>query len=118
MKFLGHHMTMKGLETVAKRFRGASPGTDTNLHRVTVADAREMPAKEMAAAEEAERTLEAARAAVAERRTRNDSERQRLRDVAHKAREAADDAPSRRLAREQDAIANDAERQIADSRAK
>lgn len=104
MKFLDYTMTMRGLETVAERFDGEAPRTSTDLRKDTVAAARERALDAEARAGEAEVALAAARKAVDEQRATNDAERERLRQEAHDAREAALDAPTRRRALEQDAI--------------
>ena len=113
MNFCGHEVSVKSLETVAKRFGRAGAGIATDLRKVTVADARADALAEQAKGEEADKAVDAAREAVARRNAANDSQRQRLADETRQARAAADDAPSRRGAREQDAIAERAEREIA-----
>ena len=115
MNFIGHVVSVKSLETVAKRFgRGASTSAATDLYKVTVADAGSLALAEQAKAEEAEKAVDVAREAAARRKDANDLKRQRLADEARQARAAADDAPSRRGAREQDATAERAERAIAE----
>lgn len=115
MKFLGYTMTMRGLETVAERFgQSRPPDTDIDLRRATVADARKAALDAETVAAEAEGVLEVKREEVALARARRDAKRERLRQQAHDAREAALDAPTRRIALEQDAIAERAELDIAE----
>ena len=115
MEFLGYKMTMPGLKTVAERFGPVgSPATAIDLRKHTVADAREGALNAMAEADKTEAALDAARHRAGELRTHNDAERHRLRGVAHSEREAADDAPSRGLARTHDVAAQQAERDIAE----
>ena len=112
MEYLDYRMSLPKLKTVAERFVHYAPSTATDLRRVNIADARERALGEAAEAEEAERAVATAREAAAGRRGENDLERQRLADVARRARAAADDAPSRGLAHKQDLVAERAERGI------
>ena len=106
MKFLGYELKQRRIEAIA--IPTGSYGQTT-----TVAAACTSALDVAAAADNAERALEAARKTAARRHDENASERQRLLKVSREARDAADDAPSRRLARAQDAVAGDAERQLA-----
>ena len=113
MNFLGHSVSVKALERVNERFDGRVVSVNTDFYRTSVADARTAALAEQVKAEAAEQVLDAAREAAAKRKAANALERRRLADEVRQARIAADDAPSRKGAREQDAIAESAERAIA-----
>lgn len=113
MNFLGYTLTLRRLETVAERFGRYAPRTMTNLRQVALPAAREKALAADATAAEAEEALDGARKKGEVLRVANDEERQRLAMVARQEREAADDAPSRRLARQHDAAAAAAERDLA-----
>ena len=112
MNFLGYGLTLRRLETVAERFGGFAPRTNTNLRQVTLEDAREKALAAEATAVEAEEAWDGARKEMEARRSENDAERQRLAMVARQEREAADEAPSRKLIRLHDANAEAADRDI------
>ena len=113
MHFLGHSVSVKALERVNEHFGGRSLNLATDFYRTSVADAQTAALAEQVTAEAAEQVLDAAREAAAKRKAANGLERRRLADEARQARIAADDAPSRRVAREQEAVVDAAERAIA-----